>query len=135
MATDYGRDVSCTTSLRTGRLVSGRVLLAEAAFRRLTTPRGSLIGNADEANYGIDLLDLIGQPDTRSLLVALPGQIRTELLKDERFIDVTVTVTRESQGPVVTYNISITIETDDGPFALRLSASEVDVQLLGIAES
>jgi len=129
---NFGTDTSCTDSLRTGRLVSGPRLVAEACYRRLITPRGSLFGGDDEANYGLDLADLIGSVSTKAQVAALPGQIQTELLKDERITSASATVTASKSGPSVTYQISISAQTDAGPFSLVLSVSDVTVSLLGM---
>lgn len=132
---DYGYDTSCLTSLRTGRYASGARLVAEAAYRRLTTPKGSLQGGEAEADYGFDLADLIGQAVTPSKIAALPGQIQNELMKDERIASVTVNVTSTKDGPAVSWVVSIEAETAVGPFALQLSVNDVTVSLLGINPS
>jgi hypothetical protein len=132
MAVDFGRDISCVTSLRTGRFATGARLVAEAAYRRITTPRGSLIGGEEEADYGIDLVDMVGETDSPSLALALPAQITTELRKDERIDTVDVDVVRRVEGPAVTYDIAIHCTTAAGPFTLKVSVNDVTVELLGI---
>lgn len=132
MTTDLGRDISCTTSLRSGRFVTGARLVAEAAFRRLTTPRGMLIGDEEEANYGLDLTELIGATSTKAAAAALEGKIFAELTKDERITDCEVEVTRTVDGPATALEIAVTGLTDAGPFTLKLLASEVTIELLGI---
>lgn len=134
MATDFGYDTSATTSLRTGRFSSGPRLVAEACFRRLITPRGSLRGGEEERDYGLDLEGLIGTNDSASIAAALPGRIENELLKDERLQSVTVSVVVSRAGPAVTYTITIDGTTNEGPFSLQLLASEVTVSILGITE-
>jgi len=129
---NFGRDTSCTTSLRTGVLVSGRRLVAEACYRRLITPRGMLRGGEDEANYGLDLSDLIGSVATKAAAAALPGQIQAELSKDERIESVTATVTSTVDGPSTSWVVSIEGTTAEGPFSLVIGVSEVTVDLLGI---
>ena len=133
MSTDFGRDVSCgPNGLRTGRLSTGVVLLVEAAFRRLTTPRGTLRGGAEEEIYGEDITALVGRLEQRGASVALPGIVRAELLKDERFNDVTASLVRTvTPAGAVTYTISVSADTDAGPFTLKLAASEVSAELLG----
>lgn len=133
MATNYGRDISCTDSLRTGRYASGPRLVAEAAYRRLTTPRGMLRGGTDEEHYGFDLLQKIGEVGSAAVLAAsLPGQIRNELLKDERITSVDVVVTVVKTTPGIELFIAINAETDAGPFGLTLGVSEVSVDMLGL---
>lgn len=134
MATDFGYDTSATTSLRTGRFASGPRLVAEACFRRLITPRGSLRGGEEEQDYGLDLEGLVGTNDSASIAASLPGRIESELLKDERVQAVTATVVANRGGPSVTYTITIDGTTNEGPFSLQLLASEVSVSILGLTE-
>lgn len=131
--TDFGTDVSCTTSLRSGRLVSGLRLVGEAAFRRLTTPAGSLVGGEDEANYGIDLTSFVGQPNPKLLAATLPGRIRAELKKDERINAVKSVVFVNQSGASTELEITISIETDIGPFDLKIAVNEVRASLVGLS--
>lgn len=130
--TNFGTDTSCVTAIRTGRLASRLQLIAEAAYRRLTTPRGMLYGGEDEANYGLDLVGLIGTVVNKSQAAALPAQIQAELQKDERIQSVTATVSQSAQGAELTWSIQIACVTASGPFSLVLAVSGVTVQLLGI---
>lgn len=132
MATTFGKDISCGASLKSGRFVSGVRLVAEAAYRRLTTPRGTLRGGEEEANYGFDLTEVIGAVTTRGAIAALSGRIRNELLKDERIDDVKVTIVDRTFGVAFEYEILVAGTTSEGPFALQLSATDVTVELIGI---
>lgn len=132
MATNFGKDTSCTTSLTPGRYVTGAKLVAEACYRRLTTPRGMLRGGDDEANYGLDLTELIGSTSTKLDAAALGARVKAELLKDERLLNVTVEVVRTLEGPATAYDVTIYGETDAGPFDLQIGISDVTVELLGI---
>lgn len=132
MTTTFGRDISCTTSLRTGRYATGVRLVAEAAYRRLTTPRGMLHGDEDEKNYGIDLLDLIGSIQTKSDEAAMPGRIAGELRKDERILAVDVTLVSRTEGPSLKWTITIEATTAAGPFSLQVGVDDVSVELLNI---
>ncbi len=134
MTTDLGRDISCTTELRTGRFATGARVVAEAAYRRLTTPRGMLRGGEEEANYGLDLTELCGNTNPKAAAAALPGRIRSELTKDERIdpstivVDVLVVV----EGPATSFTITIEAQAAAGPFTLKVLASAVTVELLGL---
>ena len=132
MAVDYGKDTSCTTAIRSGRFATGSRLVAEAAYRRLTTPRGMLRGGEEEADYGLDLTELIGSAATKSDAAALGGRIRSELSKDERIIGVTVDVVATTVGPVTTFLIDVSAQTTSGPFVLNIGINEETVELLGI---
>lgn len=134
--TTFGKDTSCTTSMRTGRLVSGARLVAESAFRRLTTPRGMLRGGEEERNFGLDLTELIGTVSNKSDAAALPGRIRAELKKDERIETVDVVVTDTTEGAGKFFLVQIAATTNEGPFTLAIGVTEVTTELLGItAES
>lgn len=132
MATDYGRDISCATSLRTGRTSTKARLVAEAAYRRLSTPRGMLRGGEDEAFYGLDLTELIGSVSTKADAAALPGRIRSELGKDERIESVDVVVTETTVGVAKSFLVNIEAITSEGPFTLKIGVTEVTTELLGI---
>jgi hypothetical protein len=132
MATEFGKDISCTTSLRTGRFSTGVRLVAEAAFRRLITPRGMLAGGEEEADYGLDLTELVGSAETDRDAAALPGRIESELKKDKRIESVTAEVTVSRNGPSTSLAVSIRGVTAEGPFTLQVAASDVTVELLGI---
>lgn len=133
MATNYGRDVSCTTGVRSGRYASGRRLVAEACYRRLSTPRGMLRGGDEEADYGIDLSEYLGASRPKAAAASLPAIIEAELRKDERVEQVDTTVTLTSNGVASELLLTIRVTTGEGPFDLQVSVDEVSVELLGIS--
>lgn len=130
--TSFGRDISCTTSLRHGGFASGARLVAQACYRRLTTPRGMLRGGEEEQSYGIDISELVGSSTSAAAVASLQGRVRAELEKDERIESVTVSVVPTTRGPATTYTITVAAFTSEGPFTLSLAASDVTVELLGI---
>ena len=133
MATNLGRDTSCTTGLRSGRLVTGPRLVAEAMFRRVTTRRGTLRGGKDEANYGINLADYVGRANDRATIAPLEGLIAVECRKDRRVLDVKAKVTpRQVSATETALDVTITGKTAEGPFALVLAVSSVTVTLVGL---
>ena len=130
---DFGRDISCTSSIMTGRYATGVRLVAEACYRRLITPRGMLRGGEEEANYGLDLSELVGSTSTKNDEAALAGRIRAELEKDERVETADVKVTRvESKDRTVSFGVVVAATTAEGPFTLTLAVTDVSVELLGI---
>lgn len=134
MATDFGRDTSCTQAgLRTGRYATGAQLVAENLFRRYTTPRGSLRGSEEEENYGIDLAERIGQDASSSDAAALQSELRAEGMKDPRIYALAIDVEEiDLDGGAVGYDITVVGDTKDGPFELTIKATSVTVELLGI---
>ena len=129
---DFGYDTSCLTALRTGRFSQGVRLVAEACYRRLTTPRGTLQGGEDESDYGLDLADMIGQASNPSTVAAMPGQIQAELQKDQRIQSCAATVTSSTVGASTSWVVTISAQTALGPFSLVLGVSGVTVSLLGL---
>lgn len=134
MTTSFGRDIACTTTLRTGRYATGFRVVAEAIYRRLTTPRGLLRGGEEEQNYGLDLMSLVGSVNTRGDAASLEGRIKTELSKDERIESVTASVLETTVGPAKSFAITINVVTAAGPFELQIGVDDVTVELLGIRE-
>lgn len=132
----YGTEVWCTSGLQTGRLARGKTALAQALYRRLITPRGSLRGGDDEENYGIDLSEYVGQVGYETSLLALPSVVRGELSKDDRVADVVavVTTSTNSNGTIdITMAISVTPYDESESFTFNISVSETSVELLGLA--
>lgn len=134
MPAGFGTEIYCTDRLRTGKYVSGRVALAQAIFRRLTTPRGTLRGGDEEQTYGIDLAGFVGRTATKIAVAALPGIVRAELLKDDRIADVLVTINPQTAANgLVTLYIDIDVVTADEneDFSLTIAASGTSVDLIG----
>lgn len=135
-AVDYGRDTSVTTGRRSGRIVSGLRLLGEAAFRRITTPRGMLRGGRDEANYGLDVCELLGSVDGEAGVKAMAGRIELELRKDQRFLRVDVSVAIvEGDSADIEAEIDVAIVAAAGPFTLKLRVDEVTAEMVGFKEA
>lgn len=132
MATDFGKEMSCTTEIKPGRYVTGARLVGEAAYRRLTTPRGMLRGGENEESYGLDLTELIGTTNASADAASLPGRIQNELLKDERIVTVSADIVVTTEGPATLFAITIECATTEGPFTLQVAASEVTVSLLSL---
>lgn len=130
MTTNFGMDTWCQDSMRTGRYARGPLLVAQNVYHRLITPRGMLVGGEDEANYGVDLLGLIGQPDTSA--AALEAIIAAEIRKDERVASVLVKVTMSRSGASTTATIDVFARTAEGPFTLQIGVEDVTIELLKI---
>jgi hypothetical protein len=135
MATGYGVDSWATDSVFTGRLARGKTLVAQACYRRLTTPRGTLRGGPDEENYGIDLSSIIGAGNPLRVQAMLPSMIRGELVKDDRVADVSVTAdyTQDTAGRasfVIVVNVQL--YEPDSDFELTIAVSGVTTKLVGL---
>lgn len=130
MTIDYGSDVWCDASVKTGRYADDLRLAAQNVVHRLTTPKGALRGGEEEQDYGLDLPGMIGSAQTEADAAALPGRISVELSKDPRVLTTTTTVTSTSDGVATSWTVAITVTTERGSF--RLAASEVTVELVGL---
>lgn len=131
--TELGKEVSCTRSLKTGQYATGQRLVAEAIYRRLITPRGTLRGGEEESNYGLDLAALVGSVRSKSDIAALPAQIEAEIRKDDRVETVSVSIfeTTATNG-LKSFTLTFAVTTGAGPFTLVIGADAVTVELLGI---
>ncbi len=130
----YGVDTWCAGSLVPGRLARGSQVVAQAIYRRLTTPRGMLRGGDDAGAYGIDLVGYVGSVGTAVALQALPSVVRGEILKDDRVADVTVTPTISPQpsGLVdILLVIDVVLAEDGEDFSLTLAVGDTSVTILG----
>ena len=141
----YGTDTWCLGSIQPGRLVHGRMVVVQAIYRRLNTPRGTLRGLDDpngtdenegenEANYGFDVANFVGQIGYPAVLVAIPGRVRAEIQKDERVINATVraTDTRDADGSIdIVLDVTCQLTDQLDPLSLTLGVSDAGVALLG----
>lgn len=91
-----------------------------------------LRGAEDEANYGIDLAELVGNVNPKAAAAALPERIRAELSKDERIDSVSVDVLIVESGPATSFVVTVSCVTAAGPFELQIEASAVSIELLGL---
>lgn len=135
MSEGYGFDSWCFDELQTGRMVSGAELVAQAIYRRLTTPRGTLRGGEEESVYGLDLLDFVGQVGSQAALDALPDVVEAEVLKDDRVLtcDVECTPTTDTDGTVaIVMTVTATLRDDSDQFILTLSVDDVSVTVVGV---
>lgn len=136
MATGYGRDLWCTDSIRTGQLVTGVTLVAQAIYRRLTTARGTLRDGDDGQVYGTDIADFVGMVGSDAAVDALPDVVLAEVLKDDRVERATCTtsITRDRAGlATIGLEIECFLRDDEESFTLTLAVSDVSVALIGIA--
>lgn len=118
MTIDLGTDLWCTDDLtETMKEVSGLLCVAQAVFRRLTTPRGALL---DEPDYGLDVRRFLHRALTRAERESIPGQIRQEILKDPRIATVDVEILTLTADE---FTLDIRCTTAAGPFELVTSVS------------
>lgn len=135
MSVGYGTDLWCTDQIKTGRLVTGVELVAQALYRRLTTARGTLRDGADGEVYGTDVSDFVGTVGPDNAVDAIPDVIVAEVLQDDRIDSASVqaTLMRDAMGlATITVEVNATLQDDGTDFTLTLGISEVSVTLLGV---
>lgn len=128
--TIYGRDYRATTHIQAGYYVTDYELLAEAAFRRITTKRGQL---EDDQEYGLAISDLLKSNVTDADLLVVEARIADEIRKDERLESVEVELTKSNALPLEV-QIEIRLEPRNGAdgFVLVLRASEVTAERISL---
>ncbi len=131
----FGTDTSCTDQLDTTRMVSGPELVAQALYRRLITPRGSLTFSEAHLTYGFDVTQFIGVVGYPTAEQALPAQIENELMQDDRVDSVSCSASLVRVG--VTYELrivcSVTLADQGGDFDLTMTASTARLTLESIS--
>ena len=131
--TDFGKDITCTDSLKTGSYSTGVRLVAEAIYRRLITRRGELLGGEEEREYGMRVADYLGADTSPGELAKVEGLIRQEILKDARVQSVDVTIAEvEGSGTETEWTVNVDGFTALGPFELVLAVSAVTTELVGL---
>lgn len=121
---DFGVDLDCTDDLDPMfGLVSGLRVVAQAVYRRLSTPRGMLI---DAPDYGFDVRSLLHRGMTPEERAAIPGMIRAEVVKDERIQSAEVQLTDVLPE---SFRLVVRCQTAEGPFRLTLHVSAAAVLL------
>ncbi len=124
MTIDFGTDFDCTDDLTLEmREVSGPLVLAQNVYRRLSTPRGMLLEDPD---YGKDLREYLHRGLTATERAAIPGEVRAEVLKEERIASATVRVVAFSDEEMT---LEIYCESAEGPFSLTLDVTATAVTL------
>ncbi len=126
----YGSDISGTDDLDpTMAEVDGftTLALAQAIVRRLDCPRGGL---PDDKDYGIDVRSYLNRGVTAQEIRELAGQIRAEVLEDDRVDTLTVTVRSNDVGSVLRIELAVQpVNVNLGPFTLTLNASDTGLVL------
>jgi len=135
MSTGYGVDVSLTDKLVSGRLVSGKAVVVEAFFRRLTTARGSLGSSVfpEDLMFGFDVAGLVGSVGYARAAEVAAGMAENELSKDDRAYDVrcgALLTTQADGAQAILLEVSATLVDSDEDFALTLSITEAAATLV-----
>ena len=122
-ASGFGIDLLCTDDLdaRLRECAADSVTaLAQDLYHRQITPRGSLV---DDADWGIDVVDLLSKGSTPQEIAAVPTIVAGELRRDDRVADVTVTAAFDGDTLTLTELIE-PADPDLTPFTLIVSVSD-----------
>lgn len=120
----YGTDLVCVTDV-TDTLdevdSQSPAAIAQAIVRRLITPRGGLI---DDAEYGYDLRAFVNQGVTQAELARITDSVRSEARKDDRVSDARVTVNYDGARNALGIECAITpVNINTGTFAFTFSVT------------
>jgi hypothetical protein len=125
----YGTDLSCVSDVtETLEEVDPESALgvAQAAARRLTTARGSL---PDDPDYGLDVRGYLNRGVSSREYVDFAGQIKLELLKDDRIEDAAVTVIAPDTTSLSVQVRLTPFDPSLQPFAFTLAVTSSEVLL------
>lgn len=124
----YGSDISGVTDLDpTMAEIGGQttLIIAQSIVRRLDCPRGE---NPDVPDYGLGLRQFLNTPNSSEDINALGGQIRSELLKDDRIESLIIIVDPTNAGKNLRISLQIVpVNRDLGTFTLTLNASSAEI--------
>ncbi len=111
--------------------------LKQDAYHRLITPRGALptdeeVADADEREYGFDILSLLHKGKTTAELRAAEAQIADQLLKDDRIAEAEVTLTWTNGLKQLDISCRVTprVEISTQPFELIIVLDSAGVATL-----
>lgn len=127
---NYGYDLWCTDDLTIGmKEIDGNdniTIVSQSIYRRLTTPRGQLI---DDEDYGYDIRGLLHRGMTANQMLAIPGTIKQEILKEERIDEVNVKIVSAN---VTTGKLTLEVEgiAQEEPFTLTISVDQAALVII-----
>lgn len=133
MATDFGRDMVCTTDITpTLDDNEGLPLMVGVCVRQLYTPNQSLL--SDPGHQSIDLRQFLGvdmplQSDGTLNTTTVRAAASAALLADPRIFSVVIKVEWFPEAPH-TMTVDITGVGAAGPFQLTLAVSRVSIEVL-----
>ncbi len=125
---DLGTDVALTDDFATvWGLASGKINLAMALYRRLTTDPGDLFY---DAKYGFNIRNLVNTRMDGAKLAAARSSIVAQCMMDERVQSAAVSLAFSLAAKSL--GITVSIEAATGRFDLVLRATSVTVDILTI---
>ena len=122
----FGSDMSCDsdiTALAIELDQNSPLVVAQAVYRRLITPRTTLV---DDPDYGLDVRRFLHRGMSATQFSTIPGQIRNEISKDDRVFNVRVTIQNVS---ALSFEVAILGNCAVGTFSLTLGVTDSEVVL------
>ena len=131
MATDYGIDVSCLTSLDPYfSLVTGPECVAQAVARRLQTPLGGLL---TDPTYGFDLRTLVNDGLSQASKLAIQTGIEAQCLYDERVDSADVSVDVDDPSGVCDIVVQLVlVDGEETTLTFTLDANNLSLVYEGV---
>jgi hypothetical protein len=134
---DYGRDILCLESLKSGRYMSGRLLIAANHLHRLVTIPGTLQGSEEDRDFGLGISRWLGRLTDGNAAAELARAIENELLKDRprtRTVSARVVGIDEPDGSQ-RLEASISSQTGVGPLRYKVGIDSVSARFLEYPEA
>ncbi len=131
----YGRDLACFDDFTDDFQEidpNSPLAVAQDAYHRLSTQRGQI---PDDPDYGKDLKSLLQKAFEPNGVMQTKGQIRNELLKDDRIDAKTLVVDLTLDVPNQSMTVDVKGTTARGPFTLIMSASDAETLLQSMTGS
>jgi hypothetical protein len=133
----YGIETWCLDALQPGRYATRATVVVQALYRRLITPRGTLIplddaGGDEESAYGFDVSGFVGAVGYETAAQALASLVTGELLKDDRVLPTLEVTAKLLKGSTGEDEIELSIvgdladESESFSFTLRVTDVSVD---------
>lgn len=134
MTIDFAEDFDCTDDLRADLgTVSGILVLEQAIYRRLNTPRGTLPPTFEEEpdpvdqDYGSDLAGMLHLAMVPNGIYAIQSFAESEVRKEDAVDGSTVDVTMalDTSGASASATLTITGMSLAGPFSLVIGVANL----------
>jgi hypothetical protein len=125
---DYGSDLSCASDLDPYMLEldgDDEALITQSLARRFTTPREGLV---DDQDYGLDVRQFARKGATITDPVAIAAMMRAEAMKDDRVLEVQITIERNDDGSLSADVGGVAVAS--GPFHATMAITALDLELV-----
>lgn len=129
-AVGWGSDLSCMDDLTEDvQELDGTDprVVAQAVYRRITTPRGSLL---DDPDYGDDITRFLSLGNTPAQLASIAGELHGEIAKDDRVDTVECTADYAQGTKQLNVSIDVTLVDSTETFSLTIAVDSDGTNLV-----